>query len=167
MIEQQARVLSVDGPSALVLVGRQSGCAVCDAGKGCGAGLFGRLVRRKPLEIRLDNAAGARVGQSVQLGLQESLYMRLVIQLYGLPLVAGLGGGFIGRYLGMRAAAAPVVLDALVLVGALGGALVALIFLHRASKRDINSKDIAMLKIVASEGACEGTGIQQHAKHEV
>ena len=89
MIEQQARILSVEHGLAQVSVGPQSGCSACDAGQGCGAGLFGRLLRRKPISVVLPNPGGFRAGQSVVLAVSELFYLRLVARLYALPLASG------------------------------------------------------------------------------
>ena len=65
MIEQQARVLRADDLQVVVRIGGQTGCAACDAGQGCGAGLFGKLLRRNPVELQLTNDIGASAGQSI------------------------------------------------------------------------------------------------------
>ena len=97
MIEQQGQVISVSGNLVSVRLGGNSGCVACDAGRGCGAGIFGRLLRRKPAVLDLDNAINARVGQPVVVGLPESVFLRLVFHLYMLPLLAGLAGAVLGQ----------------------------------------------------------------------
>lgn len=110
---------------AQVRLGGRSGCAACDAGKGCGAGLFGRLLRRKPATLRLEDPIGVRSGQAVVVGLPESLFLRLVGRFYGLPLLGGLGGAAAGHYVSYRLQLGAAGADALTLaVAVLMGVLV-------------------------------------------
>ncbi|MEJ2385650.1 MAG: hypothetical protein P8Y54_14930 [Xanthomonadales bacterium] len=53
MIEQQGRVTGAAGSQVRVRLGGTSGCTTCDAGRGCGAGVFGRLLQRRPVELEL------------------------------------------------------------------------------------------------------------------
>lgn len=118
MIEQQGRVVSVAGDRVRVRLGGTSGCTACDAGRGCGAGIFGRLLRRRPVELELDNTPGAAQGQAVMVGLAESLFLALTFRLYLLPLLAGLAGAVGGHWLGLRAGLDGGALD---LAAAVGG----------------------------------------------
>jgi sigma-E factor negative regulatory protein RseC len=167
LIEQQARIVRIEGASAVARIGGQSGCPACDAGTGCGAGLFARLLRRKPLDIMLDAPAGAQAGDVVQLGLQESLFLRLVMRLYGLPVLALLGGGGLGAYLARMTSAGPGLADLLVLLGGVGAALAVLNLTRRASKPDISVNDITMLDVGLARNPCPGPGIRQKIEHEV
>jgi sigma-E factor negative regulatory protein RseC len=117
VIEQQARVVAVEGGLARVSVGGVSGCPACDAGEGCGAGIFGRLLRRKPFELSLPDVGGASVGQAVTLGIPESLFLRLAFRLYGMPLLAGLAGGLICHQISEQFQAGPLLADAATLAG--------------------------------------------------
>lgn len=162
MIEQQARVLHADGSMVQVRVGGQSGCAACDAGKGCGAGLFGKLLRRNPVELELVNEIGARTGQSVQLGFSETLFMKLVFKLYGWPLMAGLAGAVSGHRLAVAKGAGAGLLDLATLAGACAGLALVLIFWRRTSKPDISSGDITLLDSQAAETACDIADIDTH-----
>lgn len=102
MISQQGRVVAIVNGEAVVRVGGTSGCAVCDAGRGCGAGIFGRLLRKRSLEVRLPNRIGACRGQAVQLGISEGKYLELVFRLYALPVIAGLLGAALGFAVALR-----------------------------------------------------------------
>lgn len=102
MISQQGRVVAIEDGEAVVRVGGTSGCAVCDAGRGCGAGIFGRMLRKRPVEVRVINRIGANEGQAVQLGISERKYLELVFCLYAWPVIAGLLGAAIGFALASR-----------------------------------------------------------------
>lgn len=126
MIEQQGQVVEITGSEARVRLGGSSGCSACDAGKGCGAGVFGRLLQRRPVVLNLDNRVGAVNGQPVIVGLPESLFLNLLTRLYLFPLLAGLGGAVIGNYLSGRWAMSSWASDILTLLCALlcGAALI-------------------------------------------
>ncbi|NNK38594.1 MAG: SoxR reducing system RseC family protein [Xanthomonadales bacterium] len=118
MLEQQGRVVAAGNGEAQVRLGGRSGCSACDAGKGCGAGLFGRLLRRKPMTLHLEDPIGVEPGQAVIVGLPETLFLRLVGRFYLLPLLGGLGGAVAGHYVSYRLGLAAAGSDALTLAGA-------------------------------------------------
>ena len=159
MIEQQARVVRIENGDAWVSVGGQSGCSACDAGKGCGAGIFGRLLRRKPVQLALPNSIAARAGQAVTLGLPESLFLRLVMRLYGWPLLGGLAGALISHQIGEKFQAASGVLDALTLAGLAGGGAAVLLLLRRRGAR-LPEGQIVMLAD-APGGECNSAQAQR------
>jgi sigma-E factor negative regulatory protein RseC len=127
MIEQQGRVVSVAHGRVSVRLGGSSACATCDAGKGCGAGVFGRLLRRKPIVLDFADELHSRVGQGVVVGLPESLLLRLVLRFYLLPLLAGLAGAALGHYLAVRIGATGAMIDGVAATGAILAGLGALI----------------------------------------
>lgn len=118
MIEQQGKVVAVNRGQVCILLGGQAGCSACDAGKGCGAGVFGQMLRRKPLKMNFENRIEAECGQAVVVGLPESLFLRLAVRFYLLPLLAGLVGGLAGHYLAGSLEAGVAVTDLLTLLGA-------------------------------------------------
>lgn len=99
MIEQQGRVVAAASERAVVRLGGMSGCPACDAGRGCGAGVFGRLLRRRPVDLTFDNHLQARTGEAVVVGLPEAWFLRLVARFYLVPLLAGLVAAAFGHYL--------------------------------------------------------------------
>lgn len=121
MIEQQGRAVNASGDRVRVRLGGQSGCAACEAGRGCGAGIFARIVRRRPVELDFENRVGARSGQGVIVGIPESLYLGLVTKFYLWPVLAALAGASIGHYLGVSFGASAAGTDVL----ALGAGLLA------------------------------------------
>ena len=155
MIEQQARVLRAGGSKVLVSIGGRGGCVACDAGKGCGAGLFGKLLKRNPVELELVNDIGATAGQSVRLGLSETLFMKLVFSLYGWPLIAGLAGAASGHQLAVANNAGAGLLDLATFTGACAGLALVLIFRNRSSRPDISSRDICLLEGQAGNAVCD------------
>ena len=118
MIEQQGVVVASRSGRAQVRLGGRSGCTACDAGRGCGAGIFGRLLRRRPLVLTLDDALGVSPGQAVMVGLPESWFLTLVTRFYLYPLLAGLVGAMLGHYVSDKFEAVMAVKDAAALLGA-------------------------------------------------
>ena len=96
MIEQQGRVVHLTENEAAVQVGISPGCPACSAGKGCGAGIFAQLLPRKPMLVRVPNLIGAHPGQIVALGIPENAFLRILLRLYLLPLLAALVGAAAG-----------------------------------------------------------------------
>lgn len=121
MIEQQGQAVSRSGGKVRVRLGGTSGCAACEAGRGCGAGVFAKMLRRRTVELEFENHIGARRGQAVIVGVPEALYLGLVMRFYLLPLLAGLAGAAIGHYLAGRLGAGPTGSDLLALLAGLGG----------------------------------------------
>ena len=119
MIEQQGRVVAAASERAVVRLGGMAGCPACDAGRGCGAGIFGRLLRRRPVDLTFENHLQARVGQAVVVGLPEAWFLRLVARFYLAPLLAGLVAGSFGHYLSRMSGAGIAVADLVTLVAAL------------------------------------------------
>jgi sigma-E factor negative regulatory protein RseC len=118
MIEQQARVVSASEHVVRVRLGGTSGCSACDAGRGCGAGVFGKLLRRRPVELDFDNTLDVRTGQAVMVGLPESLFLALATRLYLVPLLGGLAGAAAGHLLAGAAGYDGAARDAAALAGA-------------------------------------------------
>lgn len=131
MIAQQGRIIAVVGEDAVVRIGAASGCPVCDAGRGCGAGIFGRLLRSHPITIHVPNRIRARVGQAVQLGIPEGLFLALVFRMYALPLLFGLAGAALGLAVALRFGLGDLGADLWSLVCAVGSAGIALMWVRR------------------------------------
>lgn len=122
MIEQNVRVVRSQGERMWVQMGSQSGCSACDNGKGCGAGVFSKLLRRKPVVIELSrNNMEIEAGQMLTLAFPERVFIRLVLASYGWPLLAGLVGAVSGHSLCVWLQFGAMMVD----IGTLAGALIA------------------------------------------
>lgn len=139
MIEQQGTVIAVTPGLAEVRMGPAAACAACEAGKGCGAGVFGRLLQRGPVLLQVPNGIGADTGQAVVIGIPESVFLRLLMRLYLLPLLAGFTGGALGYYLAGTHYVHSGLLDAATVAGAvIAGGLTA--WMLRAVPRDLDGR---------------------------
>jgi sigma-E factor negative regulatory protein RseC len=166
MIEQQGQVIAVSGDLARVRLGGSSGCPACDAGKGCGAGIFGRMLQRKPTVLDLDNTLDARAGQAVVLGLPESIFLRLVFRLYLTPLLAGLAGAALGHYLSIQAGAGPAVMDGSSLLGAVMAALIGLLWSRKRSREFPNAIAVHLLRgaDLTNSNECHGAAQSKESR---
>lgn len=152
MIEQQGQVVSTTENLARVRLGGTAACPICDAGRGCGAGLFGRLLKRRSAVIEVENPVGAGADQAVVVGLPEGLYLRLISRLYLLPLLAGLAGAVFGHYMSQRLAAGTVVTDLTALSGALI-AVGAVLLRNRSLSGEFLARTSVHLLRVVEQGA--------------
>jgi sigma-E factor negative regulatory protein RseC len=157
MIEQQGKVLSVDGDRAQVRLGGTSGCSACEAGKGCGAGVFGRLLHRRPVVLELENRVQAEPEQPVVVGLPESLFLSLLTRLYLLPLLAGLAGAVTAHLAASGFALGDAATDLATLAGALLAAA-AVIYRSRQKVGEFPESFIVhILRIVPVQIHTDGT----------
>ena len=145
MIEQQGKVVDAAAGRVRVRLGGTMGCTACDAGRGCGAGVFGRLLRRRPVELEFDNGLGARPGQAVIVGLPETLFVALTARFYLLPLLAGLAGAVAGHLLASRAGLDGAMLD---LSAAAGGVLLAVVSLRMSRRRGMEFSPDRVVKLL-------------------
>ena len=133
MIEEQARVVRLDGDLAEILIQRQSACGSCNAKSGCGTSLLANWFPQRRLTLRMDNHIHAQAGDMVVLGLDEATLQRSSLLLYALPLagllLAAIAGEQVFGFLGL-----PKELGA-VLSGLLG--LIAALLYVRARSRAI------------------------------
>jgi len=148
MIEQQGRVIRLNGNLAEIRIGMSSGCSVCDQGKGCGAGIFARLLRRDAEHVMVRNVIDAQPGQYVTLGISERAYLNMLFRLYLLPLISALAGAAIGHHLAVGWQLTSVMTDVTVLLSAAAFFAFALV-LCRLNERELPSH----LNIVMSRTA--------------
>lgn len=150
MIEQQGQAIREARGRITVRLGGTGGCARCAAGRGCGAGLFGKLLRRRPVELEFDNQVGARTGQAVIVGVPEALYLGLVFRFYLMPLLAGLAGAAAGHYLGVVFGADTAGGDALTLLAAVAAGAAALRWTRNRPAEFLPDSAVHLLRVADS-----------------
>lgn len=157
MIEQNVQIVRCDDKSVWVRVGSQSGCSACDNGQGCGAGVFAKLLQRKPVVLELPrHSEDLRVGQMATLSFPEQLYLKLVLANYGWPLMAALAGGWAGFAL-LEGVLSGFLLDVGTLIS---GLLVAMLVLRWRGQRGatdqvLEDMRMAVCRPSASPGTCK------------
>ena len=151
MIEQQGKVIVAEGGQIRVRIGASAGCSACDAGKGCGAGVLGRLLRRRDAVLTFENDIGAAIGQAVVVGLPESVFQWLVLRLYLFPLLAALLGAVAGQFLATHLQFSELTTDLAVLSGGLLAGILA-VRSFRARQVEVSGQPtVHLLRAVSCE----------------
>ena len=99
MIKQQGSVVSLSGDRALVETEPVQHCEACAAGRGCGAGLFARLLSSRATRLEVPNDLDVAAGDRVTVGVDERGLVRASLRLYGTFLMALVGGAAAGHAL--------------------------------------------------------------------
>ena len=116
MIEEHARVVAVQGDTALLQTQRQSSCGSCEVKSGCGTSVLAGIFGQKMTQLKVQNTLNARPGDEVVLGMEEHALVTGSLLVYGVPLLMLLLGALMGEaiasQLGMDAELLPVVAGA-------------------------------------------------------
>ncbi len=123
MIEENGQVSRTEGEFAWVVTERRSSCGSCSAQKGCGTGAVAGLFAAKPHEVKVHNPVGARPGDTVVIGISESLLLRGSVAVYLVPLLTMLAGGIVASQWGGGGG------DALAAAGGLAGLVAGFVWL--------------------------------------
>jgi len=148
MIEQQGKVVAVANGRASVRMGGASGCSSCDAGQGCGAGVFGRLLKRKPVVLEFENLINAEQGEPVMVGIPETLFLRMIARHYLYPLLAGIAAAALGYYLSVLGGSGPVTSDMTTLMCGLAGGGAVLLWNRNNSTEFPESFIVHLLRVI-------------------
>ena len=160
MIEQNVQVVACQDGRIWVRMGSQSGCTACDNGNGCGAGVFAKLLQRKPVVLEMEqNESSVKPGQMVTLAFPEQIYIKLVLASYGWPLLAALAGAFAGYNLGTWLNLGPAPVDATTLLAGLlcGGFVMRYIRRQGNAASVLKSLDTMVYYPAEKSGMCGGT----------
>ncbi len=104
MLETRAIIIKVDGTEAIVEAAQGGGCGQCDSVNGCSSGKLSKMFCAQPRRFRVHNGIEARVGDEVQVSLQDGMLLRSASILYLLPLALLMAGGFVGASMASSAA---------------------------------------------------------------
>lgn len=122
----RAIVRSLDGGEALVEV-ESGGCGRCHEKGGCGGQQLTQMFCGGAKTYRVDNPAGANVGDRVTIAIAEGSVRRTANLAYGIPLTAAIIGAAVGSSLGGDPGA---------ILGAGFGLVLALLYVRFRSQRD-------------------------------
>jgi sigma-E factor negative regulatory protein RseC len=89
-MEEIGIVKEADGPKAIVVVKRQSGCDACPAGSSC-------KVTQSGAEIEAYNAVHAAAGDTVKISFRAFTYLKGTLLMYGMPALALVVGVIVGK----------------------------------------------------------------------
>ena len=93
MLEEEGRVIKIDGDYAVIHTERGSSCGSCSAKSSCHA-MGGS--DEKTMEMRAVNDAGAKVGDRVKVAIDSIVFLKSSFLVYVVPLVVMIAGGIAG-----------------------------------------------------------------------
>ena len=88
MVEENAKVLKVEGDVVWVQAIQQSACGSCQAQKGCGHSLLAKTGQRQIDLPVARNGLDVSVGDQVVIGVPEQAILKSSMLMYGVPLGA-------------------------------------------------------------------------------
>ncbi|MBB5321504.1 SoxR reducing system RseC family protein [Marinobacter oulmenensis] len=86
MITETGKVVGIKGDQAWVQTIRTSACQSCSARSGCGQRALASVSGGRANQILVDNPVGARVGDEVEIGIDEQSLLRASLAVYGVPM---------------------------------------------------------------------------------
>ena len=101
MIKQPGSVVALSGDRAVIETEPIQHCEACASGRGCGAGLFARLLSCRATRLEVPNDLGVAAGDRVTVGVDERGLVRASLRLYGTFLMALVGGAAAGHALAL------------------------------------------------------------------
>jgi sigma-E factor negative regulatory protein RseC len=116
VIEEDARVLSVETGFAWVETSRRSSCSSCAASSDCGTSVVSKLFGERTNRLRVVDDIGVQAGDRVVIGISDAALTRASLLAYLLPLAALMLGAY-----GAQSAGAEE--DVVALIGIVGLAL--------------------------------------------
>ncbi len=98
MLKERAQVVDVKGDKAWLAVQRQSTCQSCSVKKGCGTSVLSEVIGKKMAAIKVDNTLNAKVGDFVDISIEENALLSGSFLIYVLPLVSFFMAALIASY---------------------------------------------------------------------
>lgn len=137
-------------------------CQACAEGRGCGAGLFSRLLSQQQQVFRLPSALRVTVGEQVMLQADVRAINHMATYWYGLPLLLLLLSAGLAQYWFADQAW----VDGAVLLALLAGLASGWLLARRASLRAVDTLHITRSVSSDQYGISEcGTAAAQHRSH--
>jgi sigma-E factor negative regulatory protein RseC len=99
MVEQQAQVIEIEGDTLYLKAQVQSACGSCSAKKGCGTSVLSNVVGRKFSRFQAVNNIGAKVGDTVIVGIEEGVLIKGSMMMYLMPLLGMLVSALLAEYM--------------------------------------------------------------------
>jgi len=135
MIEETATVIRCEDGVAWIEAQRQSTCQACAANKACGTAVLASWLGRKAVHVRAINTLGAKPGEQVRVGMQESALLSGSLRVYLLPIVLMLVFAMLGSVVAEHLLWSA---DITSVVFAIAGLLLAALLLRRFTRQIAN-----------------------------
>lgn len=138
MIEQSARVVSIDDQQIWLEVERQSSCSGCKLRNGCGTGLLSRHVGQRFSRLAVPRTKNVQVGEQVQIQIAEKGLLHGALMMYLLPLLGLIAGAGLVNLM-----AGPAWLE---IISGLGGLTIGFIWLRHYFKYHQDSMQTQLIE---------------------
>jgi len=102
MIEQTVKIVAVEGNDAWIESLSLHGCERCEAGEGCGGGVFAKLFGDKQFRMKILNTLELEQGENVVIGIENSAVTSASLLSYLLPLMGLTLGAIVGNYFDLQ-----------------------------------------------------------------
>ena len=102
MIEESAVVVDVDNGFVWVETQRKTTCGACNANKGCGTAVLGKVLGQRRTRVRVINALDVAAGDQVVVGVEENAVVLGSFAVYTVPLLTMFGFALAGELLASR-----------------------------------------------------------------
>ncbi len=99
MIEEEAQVVEIKGSQVILQARTQSACGNCSASKGCGTSVLAKVIGRKFTRFQAENNVGAKIGDTVVVGISEDALLRGSLVMYIIPILGMLFFSLLANYL--------------------------------------------------------------------
>lgn len=98
MIKEQGVIIEVDSDFAWVETSIKSTCSSCAAKSNCGTSAVASAVAGKTVVNKVINHLQAKVGDTVEIGIEEDTLISGAFYLYIVPILSALLAAFIGQF---------------------------------------------------------------------
>lgn len=88
MLSETGQVVDAKDGKAWVAVERKTTCESCAVQKGCGTSVLSKVIGKKIATIEVDNTLDVKVGDHVELAMNDDAIVSGSLMLYMLPLIA-------------------------------------------------------------------------------
>jgi sigma-E factor negative regulatory protein RseC len=133
MIEEQAQVIELRGNQLILQAQTQSSCASCAVNQSCGTSVLSKVVGRKFTQLQAENNIGAKVGDTVIVGIAEDALLKGSLVMYVIPIIGMLVFALVADYLLMEMRHRDLVVAISGLTGLAFGSLLARLYFQRQS----------------------------------
>lgn len=151
MIEESGRVIAVDSGAVWVETQRSSTCSGCSAKNGCGQGLMDKLgVRERRGLIRALSDLQLSVGDSVVIGISESVMLRGAVLVYLFPLTVLFGSALLASKLSVA--------EPYVVLAGVSGFLASWLFVRKRSQQTAGDPELQPIVLRTTQVSAGGGG---------
>ncbi len=99
MIEEQARVIAIEGSQVTVSSNVKSTCSNCEQVDNCGSGQVAKAIPQRQLIVKVETTLAVNIGDDVMLGLSEKQLLQAAWQVYLWPLFGLFLFSIVGQWL--------------------------------------------------------------------